>query len=76
MGDSLNDADGAIDLPSCIQSPELSGKWYLFDLPEKGVYECRRECAGRNPCNGRAPLHKKLFSTFEEVSGFESRRFR
>ena len=41
--------------PSCIQLPELSGNWYLYDVPVKGIYECVRECAGHSPCNGRAP---------------------
>lgn len=54
MGDSPNDEGGEIELPLCIQLPELSGDWYLNDLPDRGVYECVRECSGRKPCNGRA----------------------
>ena len=45
---------------------QLSGKWYLNDLPEKEIYECVRECPGRSPCNGRAPLNQKLFDTFAD----------
>ena len=65
MGDSYN-GNEVVDLPSCIQQPDLSGKWYLNDIPELGIYECVRECPGRSPCNGRAPLNQELFDTFAE----------
>jgi len=55
MGDSQNDEGGEIELPPCIELPELSGNWYIYDVPDKGIYECVRECAGHSPCNGRAP---------------------
>ena len=65
MGDSPQEGED-IEIPLCIQQPELSGKWYLNDIPEKGIYECVRECSGRSPCNGRASFNNKLYDTYDE----------
>ena len=63
MGDSMEDDE---DIPLCIQSPKLSGRWYLRDAPDEDVYNCVRECVGDKPCGGRAPLYKTLYNSFKD----------